>query len=271
MRVTEEGPLRASVAFTYQLSESSSLRQVVSLTAVSPRLDFATEVEWHESQRFLKVEFPWDLRSMEATYEVQFGYLRRPTHFNTSWDMARFEVCGHRWADLAEPDYGVALLNDCKYGYGTEGNVMRLSLLRSPGAPDPHADRGPHRFTYAVLPHLGSFQEAGVIDEAQRLNVPLHLRRTYQDPRQVTWFHVDREAIVIDTVKKAEDSEAIIVRLYESHGTRGHVRLTSTLPVTAAGRCNLLERADTPLDWSDGGCTLPFRPFEILTLKLQTG
>ena len=120
------------------------------LASGSRRLEFVTEVDWHERHKFLKVAFPVNVLAARATYEIQFGHLERPTHTNTSWDVARFEVCAHRWADLGEPGYGVALLNDCKYGYDIHGNVMRLSLLRGPGWPDPESDQGSHRFSYAL-------------------------------------------------------------------------------------------------------------------------
>ena len=266
--VTEAGPLRAAVEFDYALSPASTLKQTVSLTALSPRLDFETEVEWRESHKFLKVEFPLDIRAQNATYEIQFGHLQRPTHFNTSWDMARFEVCSHKWADLAEPDYGVALLNDCKYGYSTQGNVMRLSLLRSPQSPDPTADMGHHTFSYALLPHAGTLQQAEVVQEGYRFNTPLLLRATNAPPGEVSFFNVSLPSVVIDTVKQAEDSHAIIVRLYEAHGTHGAARLSSALPVQSATRCNLLEEEDSPLDWAEGGVTLKFTPFQIITVKL---
>ncbi|MCS7062154.1 MAG: glycoside hydrolase family 38 C-terminal domain-containing protein, partial [Anaerolineae bacterium] len=164
VNVIEHGPLRGAVTFEFALSDKSTLKQTVFLSATSGRLDFHTQIDWHEREVFLKVEFPLAVRAPNATYEIQFGHLQRPTHFNTSWDMARFEVCAHRWADLSEPDFGVALLNDCKYGYATHGNVMRLSLLRAPTSPDPLADIGQHSLTYALLPHAGPPQEAGVIE-----------------------------------------------------------------------------------------------------------
>jgi alpha-mannosidase len=253
----------------YALSAKSSLKQVISLTALSPRLDFANEVEWHERHKFLKVEFPLDLRAEEATYEIQFGHLRRPTHFNTTWDVARFEVPAHRWADLAEPDFGVALLNDCKYGYATQGNVMRLSLLRAPKSPDPVADMGHHTFRYALLPHTGDFREAGVVEEGYRFNVPLTLQATSAAPAEVSFFSVSLPNVVIDTVKKAEDSDALIVRMYEAHGKRGTVRLTSSLPVKSAARVNLLEEGDQKLQWANGGVDVDVTPFQIVTLKLE--
>ncbi len=267
-RMTETGPLRVSIEFEYRLSSVSTLTQTVSLTAISPRLDFATAVNWHEDHTFLKVEFPLNIRAQNATYEIQFGHLERPTHFNTSWDLARFEVCAHRWADLAEPDYGVALLNDCKYGHASHGNILRLSLLRSPTHPDPAADRGEHEFRYALLPHSGSFQQADVIGEASRFNQPLLLCGTGASPIERSYFSLSSSSVIIDTVKKAEDSDALILRLYEAHGSRGCVRVSSMLPVRSVVRCNLLEEEDAPLEWENGGVQLEVTPFRILTLKL---
>jgi alpha-mannosidase len=268
VRVTEQGPLRASIEYEYELSPDSRLKQTVSLTAISPRLDFACHVDWHESHKMLKVEFPFNLRSQNATYEIQYGHLQRPTHWNTSWDLARFEVCAHRWADLSEPDFGVALLNDCKYGYSTHGNLMRLSLLRSPKAPDPQADMGQHTFRYALLPHTGTLQEAGVIQEGYAFNQPLFVSGTSGSPAEVSFFSVSHPHVVIDTVKKAEDSDAIIVRLYEAHGSRGPVRLSSSLPVKSITRCNLLEEEDVPASWTDGGVDFEVAPFQLVTFKL---
>src|SRR6266849_1984615 len=174
--VEMEGPLRASVRFTRNFG-SSELQQRMVLDAGSRVLRFETEVDWQEEHKFLKVAFPVAVRSARATYEIQFGHVERSTHTNTSWDQARFEVCAHRWADLGEPGYGVALLNDCKYGYDIQGSVMRLSLLRAPTHPDTAADRGKHRFTYALMPHPGDFREAGVIAAAEDLNNPLRVVR----------------------------------------------------------------------------------------------
>ena len=269
-RVIEQGPLRAAVAFEYRVGQKSTLTQTVMLTALSPRLDFNTEVEWHERHKFLKVEFPLNVRAMNATYEVQFGHLQRPTHFNTSWDMARFEVPAHRWADLSDTDFGVSLLNDSKYGHAVHGNVMRLSLLRAPTAPDPEADQGHHIFRYALLPHAGAPQTAGVIEEGYRFNMPLHLFPTDAQPARQSFFQVSSPAVIIDTVKKAEDSDDIIVRMYEARGTRGKARLTSALAVRSAAACNLLEDNEPgKVAWTENGLEFDFKPFEILTYKLS--
>jgi len=175
-------------------------------------LNFETTVEWHESHKFLKVEFPVQIRNSVATYEIQFGYVQRPTHFNTSWDVAKFEVCGHRWADLSEHGYGVSLLNDCKYGYAVHGNVMRLSLLRSAKNPDPSADMGTQKFKYALYPHVGTFQDAKTVQVALNYNSPLRISSIKATNTEVTeHFHVEIEElqgksknIIIDTIKPSE-------------------------------------------------------------------
>ena len=268
-RVLESGPLRAALAFEFELTPHSRLRQVVSLAAPAVRLDFACQADWHEKQKFLKVEFPLNIRSPYATYEIQFGYVQRPTHFNTSYDMARFEVPAHKWADLSEPDFGVALLNDCKYGYAAQGNILRLSLLRAPLHPDPDADQGQHQFRFALYPHRGSPQLAGVTEEALRFNVPLLLAKTGGSDLSRSYFEIDNPALIVETIKKAEDSPALILRLYEARGTRGIAHLTSSLPVSSAVRVNLLEDELQPLVWQDNGLTLDFKPFEIISLRLD--
>jgi alpha-mannosidase len=268
-RVIEFGPLRAAIEFQYEIGKSSSLKQVVSINAASARLDFACKAEWFEKQKFLKVEFPLNVRASNATYEIQFGHVQRPTHFNTSWDMARFEVPAHKWADLSEPDFGVSLLNDNKYGYSTQGSRMRLSLLRGPSSPDPTADMGLHTFRYALFPHPGSFLLAGVIAEGYHFNNPLQVFSSNEIPHETSFFEIDHPAAVIDTIKKAEDSNQVVVRLYESFGTHRKVHLSSSLPVRWAVQCNLLEEGDMPVNWSDGQVELDMKPFELVTLKLK--
>jgi alpha-mannosidase len=267
--------LLAEIALERPLTAKSHLRQTIRLRAGSSVLEFANTCDWQEDHQFLKVEFPLALRSDHATYEIQFGHVRRPTHFNTSWDMARFEVCAHRWADLSEPDFGVALLNDCKYGHACHGHILRLSLLRAPTFPDPLADRGTHSFRYGLYPHVGGPQAGGVVAVAAAFNQPLQLRPTALpagDSR--SFFSVDHPGVVIDTVKKAEDSTALIVRLYESHGTRARVRLTTTVPFKSVTRVNLLEdplpatAASPSPTLRDAEVTFAIKPFEIITLRL---
>lgn len=178
------------------------------------------------------------------------------------------KVCGHKWADLSESGYGVTLMNDCKYGYATHGNVMRLSLLRSPKNPDPVADMGRHIMRYALLPHLGTFQEASCIREAYQFNVPLLVRKA-EGIVSTSFFKMDNPAIIIETVKKAEESNDLIVRMYESHGSHCEGTLTSSLPVSKAEKVNLLEHSDGPLEWKDG-VKLSLTPFQILTVRISS-
>jgi alpha-mannosidase len=215
------------------------------------------------------VEFPLNVRSEKATYEIQFGHVERPTHFNTPYDLARFEVSAHHWADLSESGFGVALLNDSKYGYSTHGNVMRLSLLRAPKEPDPQADIGAHTFRYALFPHSGNFQEAKVVSEGYHFNYPIILRKTQDRGKSFSLFKINRPGVVIDTVKKAEDSDDIILRLYESHGGRGPIQITSPLSIRSAWRCDILEENDVLLPMGAEGLDVDIKPFEIVTLKLQ--
>ncbi|KAK4820656.1 hypothetical protein QYF61_002860 [Mycteria americana] len=272
LEITLAGGLRGSASFSLQIGESSILTQEIILDATCPYLRFLTQVEWKEAHKFLKVEFPVQVRSTNATYEIQFGHLQRPTHWNTSWDWARFEVWAHKWLDLSEYGFGVALLNDCKYGASAHRNVLSLSLLRAPKSPDATADITHHQFTYAVMPHLGSFQDAGVIQHAYNLNFPLHVvpACSAQSP---AWsaFSVSSPAVVLETVKQAEDRhEAVVVRLYEAHGSTVVAWLQTSLPVKEAMLCDLLER---PAAWGrlpleQQGVRLSFTPFRVLSVLL---
>lgn len=173
VQILEHGPLRCSLLIEKKLSETSRLRQIVILTAVSRRLDFETEVDWNENRQFLKVEFAWDILTDNVNYECQYGHVSRPTHYNTSWDAAKFEVVAQKFADMSEFGYGVALLNDSKYGYSAHRNVLRLSLLRAPKAPDSNCDVGQHSFKYAVYPHQHHFLQSDVVREGYNFNSPL--------------------------------------------------------------------------------------------------
>ncbi len=173
--VEENGPVRGVLRLTWRYG-SSTIRQRLTIYRRSPRIDFRTEVDWWEQQVLLKVAFPVAVRSTRATYEIQWGSIERPTHWNTSWDYARFEVVGHKWADLSEGGYGVSLLNDCKYGHDIRGNTLRLTLLKSALRPDAAADKGRHTFTYCLLPHGGDWREGGQFTRRMRSTIPCWLR-----------------------------------------------------------------------------------------------
>jgi alpha-mannosidase len=271
--IEESTPLRAVAVVSRKFRNSTILQRIV-LRAGSSRIDFVTEVDWRERHSLLKVAFPIAVRSARATYEIQYGHVERPTHYNTSWDMARFEVCAHKWAALSETGYGVALLNDCKYGYDIHGQTMRLSLLRSPTSPDREADQGRHHFTYSLYPHQGDVCSAKVIEEAYQLNVPLRVAALDQGgggglAPKASWFSVNRPGIIIEAVKCAEDGDGIIVRLYESHGSRGSCVLSTSLSFTRLSATNLIENGDEPLAFSEGRAELCFSPFEIVTLRFR--
>jgi alpha-mannosidase len=220
----------------------------------------------------LKAAFPVDVRSSRAAYEIQFAAIERATHHNTDFDRARYEVVGHKWADLSEGDYGVSLLNDCKYGYDIKGNVMRLSLLRSPVDPDPLADEGEHRFTYALYPHAWDWRN-GAVQQGYALNCPLLAVAVKgvrgRLPRAHAFATVDAENVIIDTVKRAEDSAALIVRLYEAYGQRGDVMLTFGRKPKHVTECDLMEENDKPVRTKGAAVRFFIRPFEIRTFKVM--
>jgi alpha-mannosidase len=265
--VIQASGLRAQVELRYRIGTASTLRQLVRLDAGACRLEFHCEVDWRERRTMLKVLFPVAVHSSSATYQMQFGHAERPTHFSTSHDLARYEVPGHRFADLSEHGFGVALLTDCKYGYSTLGGEMRISLLRSTSVPDPDADAGSHRFAYAVMPHAGGWREAGVVAEAARFATPLRWASGSGEPR--SWLSVDDPNLVLDTVKRAEDSDALLLRLYEAHGARGRARLQVGWPVAEAVSCNLLEDADQPLPVDGGVIEVGYRPHQIISLLVR--
>uniref|UniRef100_A0A8C9T1R3 alpha-mannosidase n=1 Tax=Scleropages formosus TaxID=113540 RepID=A0A8C9T1R3_SCLFO len=271
LSVVSAGGLRGTVTYTLRISEKSSLTQDIILDAMCPYLKFSTKVDWAESHKFLKVEFPVRVHNPYASYEVQFGHVQRPTHRNTSWDWARFEVWGHKWADLSEYGFGVALLNDCKYGYSTYRNTLSLSLLRAPKAPDANADIGQHHFTYAVMPHSGSFQESSVIQCAYNLNFPLRLFPNAPDQSSWSAFSINPSAVILETIKQAENhKDALVVRMFESHGSSVSATLTTTLPLREAILCDLVERriSAQPTPVTASGISLDFQPFQIVSLLL---
>ncbi len=269
--IIEKGPVRVAAEVVKRFGKST-IRQRISL-GPTPGIRFDTEIDWREEDKLLKVAFPVNVNAARATYEIQFGNVERPTHSNTSWDMAKFEVCAQKWVDLSEGDQGVAMLNDGKYGHDIHGNVMRLTLLRAPKAPDPDCDMGRHRFTYVVMPHYGPYNHAGVVRAAYGLNAPLRYAHLPVQAGQrgllPQFLSCDDRNIVIEAVKKAEDSNDRIVRLYECHNTRGRAELASARMIQAAYLCDLEENVIAELEVQDGIVGFDYKPFEILTLKID--
>ena len=270
VEVTESGPLRVSVRVVRRW-RGSTIAQTYRLLSGSRRLDVESYVDWRERRVLLRTLFPLAVRSHETTSETMFGALRRPTHHNTPWDATRFEVSAHRFCDLSEPGYGVALLNDGKYGHSAKGNVVGISLLRSPLYPDPFADEGEHRFTYSLFPHSGDWTAAGVAREAFALNAPLFPVRAQEDalPRGFSLVEAEGLELALGSLKLAEDGDAVILRLYEPHGARGECTLRFGRPVERVERVNLLEEAEGPVEVHGGVVRLRVRPFEVVTLRVD--
>lgn len=269
IEVLESGPLRAAIRVE-RCWRDSRITQTYELLSGSRRLDVATEVDWREKQVLLRALFPLNVRSNAATFETMYGALERPTHRNTSWEEARFEVSAHRFADLSEPGYGAALLNDGKYGHSARGNVLGLSLLRSPLYPDPFADEGYHRFTYALFPHPGDWTEAGVVREAFALNSPLVVAAGDGEP-ECSLVAAEGLELALGSLKKAEEGRAAILRLYEPHGARGEAILHFASGLKSAERVNLLEEPEGAVKTSGDQVRLEVRPFEVVTLRVEVG
>jgi alpha-mannosidase len=269
--VLERGPVRAAVRVerTYRKTQ---IRLDIMLYRQTPRIDFVADVDWQERQTMLKVAFPVTVRSPQASYEIQFGAIQRPTHRNTSWEQQKFEVAAQRWADLSEAGYGVSLLNDSRYGYDVRGNVLRLTLLRGPEYPDPRADLGRHAFAYALFPHPGDWGEGGTVRCARELNEPMvAVAPVGEASGKLTtrsYLQVEGQAAIVETLKPAEDGDGWILRLYEPHGGRGAVRVSFDRPLARAAACNLVEEEGQEVEVADGGLNLAVRPFEIKTYRV---
>jgi len=251
----------------------SQVSQKIWLYSQGRRIDFETEVDWHQTHQLLKVAFPLDLHTDSATYETQYGHVTRPTHSNTSWDSARFEVCGHKWVDMSEYGYGVSLLNDCKYGFSAQGSTLELTVLKRPTYPNPDADEGKHIFTYSLLPHTGDFRASGVIREAYKLNQGLEalpVRAQKGDiPEQFSLAGCENPAVVVDAVKQAEDGSGMIVRLYEAFDSRCTATVTVAEGFREVWLCDLMERELEQLNFRDNRVEIPVKNFEIITLKFK--
>ncbi|KAJ3559346.1 hypothetical protein NM688_g401 [Phlebia brevispora] len=301
--IITDGPLRAGVRSVIKYGQST-ITVTISLDAITATVKpgsrsyflFDAEVDWHERHEFLKFELPLDIHNDFATYETQFGHVQRPTHKNTTWDMAKFEVCGHKYADLSEYGYGVAILSESKYGFSCRGNVLRISLLRAATAPDAEQDQGQHAFSWAVLPHKGSFLESDVPMAAYLFNSPVYVRLLSKDITQAPLlqtespFYIESASnVFLETIKRGEDDQfskpsssmTVVLRLYEAFGGHAKAKLKIAGHVSLAGAyiTNLLEDEEEPLQIqrtpgmqdSTSYLTLDFHSFEVKTVKLHIG
>ncbi|WP_281365744.1 glycoside hydrolase family 38 C-terminal domain-containing protein [Paenibacillus alginolyticus] len=266
VQIVEIGPLRAVVQFSWTYMDSELTQKMV-LYADNRRIDFETKVEWHEQRQLLKVAFPVDIRSTEATYDIQFGNVKRPTHWNTSWDYARFETVGHQWADLSERGYGISLMNDCKYGYDIKDHLMRLTLIKSEMVPDPTADQGEHIFCYSLYPQQGDWFAGKTVQAAWHLNSPL-IALPVKDAGSL--FSVNADHVCVDAVKLAEDGEGFIVHMHEYGGARGPMKLASEWSEFHWQETDILEN---PLPGEglsgQGSIQCDIGAYEIKTFRIQ--
>ncbi len=266
VKAVSVGPICAVFRFVWRYG-SSDISQRMVLYADSPRIDFETVADWQEHHQLLKVAFPIDVRATSATYDIQFGNTKRPTHWNTSWDLARFESVAHQWADVSENGYGVSLANDCKYGYDIKDGVLRLSLIKSATYPDPQADVGSHEFTYTLIPHRGDFLQARVPQHAWDLNSPLLTVPGPGTTNGNSLFRVSSDSVMVDAVKLAEDENRIVLRLHDFSGGRQTVLVSTDFEITSWQESDLMERPISELCHEPMEFTLC--PYEIKTFLLD--
>ena len=272
IEVVEEGPIRSTLEIERKFLDSTIIQKIYIYNDLE-RVDFDMYVNWKEKDVLVKAAFPVDINAKEATYEIQYGNVTRSTHNNTSWDVASFEVCGHKWADLSEGDFGVSLLNNCKYGHDIKNGNMRLTLLKSSCDPNPDADKEEHFFTYSIYAHTGTWKNSKTVQLAYELNTPLFTKVEEAHEGELedslSLVKVDKENVMIEVVKKAEDSDHLIVRMYEFHNKRTNVTLEFFREISEATECNLLERDLEEVNIDLNKIHFMIKPFEIKTFKVK--
>ena len=266
---TEEGPVRATLEIQRTIS-NSVIKQQIHFYADSRRIDFSTWVDWKEHQHLLKVHFPVNIHSDEATFEVQFGNLKRKIHGNTSWDEARFESCGQKWMDISEGHYGVSLLNNCKYGYSAKDGNIALTLIKSGIEPNKTADQEEHVFTYALYPHKETWCAAGTVQEAYKLNQPAYAAVGELKNSGKAFISTDKDNIIIETVKPAENGDGMIVRLYDCENSLTKATLTfAEGELESVEECNLMEEKEADIEACGNSFTVSVKPYEIKTYRVR--
>jgi alpha-mannosidase len=266
VEVVDSGPLIGRLRVTRTFGPSTAVI-TYTLRAGSPRLDIGIQLDWRHDEHLLSMSFPLDVRADTAACDIQFGHVRRPTHPSTSWDAAKFEVCAHRYVDVSEPTFGVAILNDGRYGHGLFDGRVRVSLARAACYPDPDADRGRHSVNLALFPHGPGLSE--VVAEAERFNSPLRVTTGGATTAPPPVVRLTGSGVEVDAVKLADDGSGdLIVRLHEAVGDRTPVTLACDRRIVAASLCNLLEEPHTGIDVGDGICAITLHPFQLATTRL---
>jgi alpha-mannosidase len=272
VKLTESGPLRAVIRVRHHFQNSSFIQDITMYPGVA-RVDVKMQAEWHEKHILLKVAFPVSVHSKAATYEIPFGSIERPTTRNTPEEQAQFEVPALQWADLSDARHGVSVLNDCKYGYDAKGNILRLSLLRSPTWPDPHADEGLHEFTYSLYPHGNTWRESETVRQGYELNYKLRTTQTQNHggmlPAMHSFVEVDPDNVVLTAVKGGEDDDSLVLRFYEWAGREADVKLQLPPGAQSASETNLIEQSIGILPLANGTVTVHTKPYEIKTVAIR--
>lgn len=267
--VVTNGPVLSTVHVEWAISKSTIAQDITFYHDVD-RVDFHTIVDWKEEHGLLKAHFPVDIFYNEAQFDIQYGNVRRATHKNTSWDVARFEVCAHKWADVSEASYGAAILNDCKYGYSVDENSIALTMLKSATNPDPTADQEMHEFTYALMPHEGDWRQAQVPERAYEFNIPVTaLKAAGRKAEETAFARIDAPGVQIESVKEALHGEGTIIRLYEYYGARTRARLALAEAPKRACFTSLMEDDLEPAPFEGRELNLELKPYEIVTIRIQ--
>ena len=272
VELIEKGPVRATIRVTHSW-QSSKFVQDITLYAGLDRVDIVNDIDWHETHILLKAAFPLAASSDQATYEIPYGTIERPTTRNNSWEAAKFEVPAMRWADLGDSKHGFSLINESKYGYDAKGNVLRLSLLRSPTSPDPDADRGHHHFAYSLYPHSGSWKQALTIRRGYEFNYKLKAMQVEAHegkmPAEHSFSSTGTENVVLTAIKKTEDGDALLLRFYEWAGKSGDIELTVPEGALSAKLTNLMEEpSGDDLTMKANKITVPVHPYEIVSVRV---
>ncbi len=273
IEVVESGNVRSAIKIVRNYLDSV-INQYIYVYSDMPRIDIKNEIDWKEKQIFVKCYFPVDIHTNEATFDIQYGNVTRPTHSNTSWDMAKFEVCVHKWLDVSEDDYGLSVINDCKYGCNVQGGVIGVTMLKSGIYPNPEADKELHEFTISLYPHKGSWKDAGTVAQAYQINNPLIAVSKSSDggmlESEYSFVQSDCENVVVEVVKKAEDnSNDILIRLYECYNRRTQATLTFGKNLKGAVECDMLENDICDVNYSENTISFEIKPYEIKTFKVK--
>lgn len=266
-KITANGPLQLRIRSKYKIGSGSKLTQDTVFHSTTPQVDFETAVDWNDKHTILKAGFDVNVFAESARHEIQYGHLERSTHRNLPQDRAKFEVAAHKWTDISEGGFGVALLNDCKYGIGVQGSTLRLSLMKSGTHPDERGDRGRHLMTYSLLPHSCAFSVKAVVRPAYELNIPVAACTAGAGTQpSASLLTIDESNVIVESVKWAEKSTGFVVRLYDAGKTGGHVTVRFGVPVKSVRETNLLEEHPHKLTLKNNTVSFMLRPFEIKTL-----